>query len=221
MCNERDRLIGFVYDECDGAERELMRRHIEECLECRREIAELRQVREDLLAWDLPAHQSVWRPFAPPTPVAWWRQVPAWAMAAAASLVFVAGGVGGVVGQALVTRAAASPADRQVAAVPVGLTSADLSASEQRVMNLMRAEFEGRLQLAAAHTTPVRVADAGIRPQVLGQIEDIQRKNAENFDLIKRMYKNFGQVKETNDARYQALQTSVADLKAIVLQQGR
>jgi len=87
MCNQRDRLIGYVYDECNASERDEVQRHLETCGECRAEIAGLRSVREDLLAWDVPDHESVWRPFAPAPAPRWWVQVPGWAMAAAASIV--------------------------------------------------------------------------------------------------------------------------------------
>ena len=66
MCEERERLIGFVYDECDAAERRTIEEHLETCPTCRREIAGLRGVRQDLLAWSVPEHESVWRPVVPP-----------------------------------------------------------------------------------------------------------------------------------------------------------
>jgi anti-sigma factor ChrR (cupin superfamily) len=83
MCNERERLIGYVYDEVDAAERAVIDRHVESCAECRDEIRGFRSVREDLLAWDVPEHGSVWQPFAPARRTPWWRDVPAWAMAVA------------------------------------------------------------------------------------------------------------------------------------------
>src|SRR4051812_42477960 len=107
MCDERERLIGYVYDECDASERNLVNHHLETCEVCREEIAGLRATREDLLAWDVPDHGSVWKPFAPARLRPWWREVPAWAMAAAATLVFMVGLGGGVVGQALMQRSPA------------------------------------------------------------------------------------------------------------------
>ena len=65
MCDDRERLIGYVYDECDGRERREIEAHLETCHTCRREITGLREVRQDLLAWDVPDTPSVWRPFAP------------------------------------------------------------------------------------------------------------------------------------------------------------
>src|SRR6187397_3012062 len=135
MCNERDRLIAYLYDECDAREREAVREHLDACDECRTEVAGLRSVREDLLAWDVPAHESVWRPFAVAPPRTWWRQVPAWAMAAAAAVVLVAGAGGGVAAHAFMPERAQA----QVSNVPgprtttVTLTADDLAALERRL----------------------------------------------------------------------------------------
>ena len=98
MCDERERLIGYVYDECDGDERKLVEDHLDSCATCRQEIGGLREVRQDLLAWDVPDHEPVWRPLVPVTRVApWWRQAPAWGLAAAASVMFLTGAAGGAV----------------------------------------------------------------------------------------------------------------------------
>ena len=57
MCENRERLIGYVYDECDPAERAEIEAHLESCHTCRREIRGLKGVRQDLLAWDVPANE--------------------------------------------------------------------------------------------------------------------------------------------------------------------
>ena len=85
MCNERERLIGYLYDECDSSERAAVQQHLETCAECRDEIASLRSVREDVAVWEVPEHGSVWQPFAPAQPPRWWHHMPQWALAAAAS----------------------------------------------------------------------------------------------------------------------------------------
>src|SRR5262245_25303266 len=95
MCDQRERLIGYVYDECDPAERAAVQQHLDSCGECRTEIAALRSVRVDLQSWEVPDHESVWKPFTPAPAPAWWSQVPRWAMAAAAGLVIISGAAGG------------------------------------------------------------------------------------------------------------------------------
>src|SRR3989337_264551 len=96
MCNQRERLIGFIYGEDSVADRGEVQQHLDTCAECRAEIAALRSVREDLLAWDVPPAESVWKPFVAPAPIApWWRQMPAWALATAAGVMLLSGFAGG------------------------------------------------------------------------------------------------------------------------------
>jgi anti-sigma factor RsiW len=159
MCDERERLIGYVYDECDPAERRAVEDHLEDCGTCRAEIGGLRSVRQDLLAWDVPPHDAVWRPLAPAPVLPWYRQVPAWAMAAAASVMFLVGAAGGVVTHALVPheRGAVMTAAAPVQMIPAGVTVGQLSEVEQRMVQMMRDELSKR-EVAA------RVVPAAIQP---------------------------------------------------------
>jgi anti-sigma factor RsiW len=124
MCDYRDRVLDYLYDEVTPDERRALDRHLEACDVCRDDVRSFRRVREDLLAWNVPAQPSVWTPFAPVAPVPWHRQVPAWAMAAAASLMLVAGAAGGfaasVFGADRAPLQAAPPV--QLAAAPPVLT---------------------------------------------------------------------------------------------------
>jgi Putative zinc-finger len=168
MCDERERLIGYVYDDCDAAERRAIEEHLEDCGTCRAEISGLRSVRQDLLAWDVPPHEAIWRPLAPVRVMPWYRQVPAWAMAAAAGVMFLVGAAGGVVTHALVphtqpaTVASASP--EQI--IPAGVTESRLSEVEQRMVEMMRAELSKR-QAVANGPVPARVVPASIGPDLL------------------------------------------------------
>ena len=45
MCDERERLIGYVYDDCDLEEKRLIEGHLAGCEICRDEISGLRSVR--------------------------------------------------------------------------------------------------------------------------------------------------------------------------------
>jgi len=144
MCDERERLIGYVYDECGEQERHDIEAHLEECRVCRSEIGGLRRVRQDLLAWDVPEYESVWRPFAPQKVTPSWREMPAWAMAAAAAAVFAVGAGGGFVTHAFVPH---EPVP-QVALAPAGMsqvTAADLAAFEERMMGAVRREVAQRV----------------------------------------------------------------------------
>ena len=149
MCDERERLIGYVYGECDAEERQRVSGHLAGCPVCQEEIGGLDRVRQDLLAWDVPAHESVWTPFAPARPAAWWREVPAWAMAAAATLTFAIGAAGGMVTTAVMfaepaVSQTATAADVQAPAtvVPAGYSQVDLTALEERLLQRLRADLE-------------------------------------------------------------------------------
>ena len=37
MCDDRERLIGYLYDECDAVERRTIDAHLQECADCRAE----------------------------------------------------------------------------------------------------------------------------------------------------------------------------------------
>jgi hypothetical protein len=107
MCEERERLIGYVYEECDPAERRAVEAHLESCHVCRNEIGGLRGVRHQLLAWEVPEQSPVWRPVPTAAPASVWNAVPAWAMTLAAGLLLMVGAAGGAVTYALMPRSAA------------------------------------------------------------------------------------------------------------------
>src|SRR6476660_389010 len=123
MCDDRERLLGYLYNECDDAERRDVEQHLQSCETCREELGGLRATRQDLLAWDVPEHGSVWKPFVPANVVPRWRDIPAWALAAAA-VTFVVGAAGGVLTHAMFEKnvaaeqvAAKTPAQPAVARV--------------------------------------------------------------------------------------------------------
>lgn len=150
MCDQRERLMDYLYDEAAPADRQGVEAHLEACGDCRGEMRAFRRVRQDLLAWEVPAYESVWTPFAP-TPVApWYRQVPTWAMATAAGLMFVLGTAGGFAANALLV---ASP--DQVAVVE----STDAPAVMARVEQDM-----------AAPIVPPGLDEAAVRALIQGEI---------------------------------------------------
>jgi len=141
MCEDRERLIGYVYDECDPTERLTIEAHLAECVECRSDVRGLKRTRQDLLAWDVPEPEPIWRPLAPARSP--WSAIPAWAMAAAATVVLAVGAAGGAVTQRLLpVRIAASPVPVPVAqaahAAPVEAQSqlATIATLEARVREL-------------------------------------------------------------------------------------
>lgn len=108
MCNaDKSDLVSYLYEDLDTAGRERVERHLRGCAECRDELAGMRAVRTDLLAWTPPEPEFAFRIVAEPrasqagnaprgkvlTPaVASWRAWlnPAAGLAAAAVLVLAA-----------------------------------------------------------------------------------------------------------------------------------
>ncbi len=164
MCNERERLIGYIYDDCDAAERAQIARHLDECEACRHEIGALRDVRQDLLAWEVPEHSPVWRAFAPPRVRATWRDIPVWALAAAASLMLIAGAGGGVLTHVMWPHEPATVVTQApvVSTVPAAFTSTDFDARErdleQRLIAMLRAELSRTRVASPAPVSPVLVS---------------------------------------------------------------
>jgi hypothetical protein len=162
MCDERERLLDYLYDACEADERRRVERHLEECEGCRDEISGLRAVRVNLLAWDVPEHGSVWKPFAPARLKPWYREIPVWALAAAASVMFMLGLAGGMVSHrfAPTQTAAVTPAPPAIVTphVTVTPTNADLAAMERRILAVMQTEMNQRLQPVPAHVQTVSTA---------------------------------------------------------------
>lgn len=142
MCNDREKLIAYLYDEASTSERREVDAHLVGCAECRDELRAFRGVRQDLLAWDVPAHESVWKPFVTPVVVPWWKQVPAWGLAAAATLVFGIGLAGGFAARALsappvLASAQAAPTAGAVAPSTVATTE-QVRSLEDRLASIER-----------------------------------------------------------------------------------
>jgi hypothetical protein len=94
-CDDKALLVAYLYDEVTAEERGLVDAHLAACAACRRELAELRELRVDLAAWTPPEPAPgfrIVREDPPRAPAAWWR-APAWGFAwAAAAVVVVAVG---------------------------------------------------------------------------------------------------------------------------------
>lgn len=192
MCEDRERLIGYVYDECDSAERRTIEAHLGDCVDCRDEVRALRATRQDLLAWEVPQPGLLWRPM--PQPRSSWQQLPVWAMAAAAAVILVVGAAGGAVTQALLPAPGGAPS--QVATVaPTTRTQdehATIAALEQRVRDLETSNATmGELvrvlsnrPAASSQATPVNVNAADLAQQI--------RQLAERQDELSRTVMTMG-----------------------------
>lgn len=98
-CDEGASLVAYLYDECEPGEREAVAAHLATCAACTAELQALKDTRRMMPAWAPPeaalGFQMTAKHDAPATvlrPARWWqRPLPAWAQAAAAVLIFVAG----------------------------------------------------------------------------------------------------------------------------------
>ncbi len=104
MCEEKEQLVGYLYDDLTDADRATFETHLRGCADCRTELKALRGVRADLAQWAPPepdfgfrvmrggrdAAATDMRAMAPPVQSwrAWWT--PAAGLAAAAVLVLAA-----------------------------------------------------------------------------------------------------------------------------------
>ena len=155
MCEQREQLLEYLYDEASPTSRREVEGHLEGCDECRDELRAFRNVREDLLAWGVPNPPSVWTAFAPAPVVPWHRQVPAWALAAAASLMLVVGSAGGFVAHSVVdgsNSGASGPVSAPV--VPAQMTQA-AELDTKAIIALIREELANAGRDVTGRVTPV------------------------------------------------------------------
>jgi hypothetical protein len=154
-------LAAYLYGECDGAERAAVEAHLGVCAACAAELASLGATRSALASWAPPdatlgfkivADRAVEPTVTVLRPARWWRQpLPAWAQAAAAILIFAAGGILGMRAGApditAVPVATSTAVQTAPAASPV--STQDLAALEQR----LRREMIGLRSASAAPAT--------------------------------------------------------------------
>jgi hypothetical protein len=89
-CDQKDRLVGYLYDEVTDEERHAVEAHLATCAGCRREVDDLRGVRLHLSSWSPPEPELGFLIVREPARArrVWWRQ-PAWGVALAAAAVLV------------------------------------------------------------------------------------------------------------------------------------
>jgi len=94
MCDSKELLVAFLYDELDPSAKRAFDVHLATCGECRDELAELRVTRGQLAAWAPPETDfgfRIVRGASAPPPAPRFRIAPAWGLAAAALLVVAVG----------------------------------------------------------------------------------------------------------------------------------
>ena len=218
MCDERERLIGYIYDECDADERRQIETHLKSCSTCQAEIGGLQSVRTDLLAWDVPEHAPIWRPMpavvAPP--VVWWRQSPGWALAAAATVVLAAGIAGGAATRLMMP----GPTPVQQTA---GVSHTELTAMQQQIVSMLRSELQRVSDRSAASNAPTAqlVSDgpsaADVERRVLDKLGESDRRTLEQ---LTRMFTDVVALNNKSELNIRKMKQEIEEIKVALERQG-
>ena len=93
-CQDKERLVAYLYEDGDAVEREAIEAHLADCAACASELQELQGVRRQLAEWSTPeidlGFRVVREPVAPPRRPPW--SVPAWAALPVAAMLLLAVG---------------------------------------------------------------------------------------------------------------------------------
>lgn len=197
-CDDKERLVGYLYDEIGETERAAIERHLATCASCAEEIEELRAVRVDLGRWQPPDVELGFRVVRETAPAAraWWRP-PVWVPTAlAAGLVLAVGaGLANVrveAGNGRVTLStgwsqppaaehAAAPASAATTVPKAGMSEAEVRQALAALETKLRADFAAASHQPAA--VPVSLAsnasniDRGeLLQQVKTMLEESERR---------------------------------------------
>lgn len=232
MCERRELLLEYLYDEASPEARRDVERHLEGCDDCRDEIRAFRNVREDLLAWGVPNPPSVWTAFAPAAAVPWHKQVPAWAMAAAASVMLVVGSAGGFLAHSVVE--GTSPDVRQSVSAPVApvqLTQASVLDSKA-ILSIIREELSHARREVTGRAIPINDPsalrlDPKAEARIMTRVSELVNASLEHQNI--QVYDYLVKVKQEDDrlhtfeskrmgSRLTGLSAEVEQLKAQVSQ---
>ncbi|MEO8681117.1 MAG: zf-HC2 domain-containing protein [Vicinamibacterales bacterium] len=200
VCDDKDTLIAYLYDEIDPVVRRRVEEHLRVCAACTAEVTALSSVRVELASWTAPEVEldfqfvrksaAVWRP------AAWWSGIPVWAQAAAAIFVLAvsaaianvqvrSGTDGLVVSTGWMAPASAAPA---AVAVPdeVAHVAADeawkpaLAALETQLRNEIRSGRDNGTNLVRASA---RTADDATLKNIELMIEASERRQRQEMAL--------------------------------------
>jgi hypothetical protein len=93
MCDSKELLVGYLYDEIEPSAKRAFAQHLATCLDCREELAELGATRAQIALWTPPDADLGFRIVRGSEAPArsWFRVSPAWGLAAAAVLLLAVG----------------------------------------------------------------------------------------------------------------------------------
>ncbi len=190
-CDDKQRLIAYLYGELGDADRATFDAHLATCAACAAEVADLRTVRVDLAAWQPPEAELGFRIVREPetAPARRWWQMPGWAplalaaglLLALAASVEVEYGNGAVVirtGWAKSAPVAATAAVAPESPMAPASTSPSQTTMSEADVRAALASMESRLrtEMASVRTAaPAPAASGGDvdRAGVIRHVEDL------------------------------------------------
>ena len=206
LCDDKEQLVAYLYDEIDGISRRRIDDHLRVCSACLAEVQALSGVRRELAAWAPPDAElgftigqsgSPLIAAAPPEPAGkWWTsaRIPAWAQAAAAVLAVAAAlsivnlqiryGSDGLV----VTTGWMAPAASAPVAAPATSTSTEAAADWRPALAALESMLRDEIRAARASdaapaaAAPSRATELSVQ-RVTDLIEQSERRQRQELAL--------------------------------------
>jgi hypothetical protein len=214
MCDEKERLIAYVYGDCEDKERQQMAAHIAVCAACAEEADALQNMRGHLATWtppDLALGFKVVREESPRPARRFWPQ-PAWGLAMAAAVVLMAtmaaarleiqvGNGSVVVRSAWANDARQAPGLATTSESPAQPWRAALSALEQR----LRGELEPERAANAPAAVPApATSDGDVLRRVRTLIQESEQRQKQELALrLAQVVQDFDRQRQVDLIRIQ------------------
>ena len=245
-CDDKQRLIGYLYGELDDAERANIDAHLATCAACAAEVGDLRAVRVDLAAWQPPDAELGFRIVREPEAAAperrWW-QVPAWApLAAAAGLLLalaasveVEYGNGAVVIRsgwmksapvsAVADARATAPAARPVSATQAraGMSEADVRAALASLESRLRAEMANVRTTSAPVSAPAETSGPAVdRAGLVRHVEELidASERRQQRELAYRLAQAMQDVDTQRRSDLVRIENGLGQIEGLTVQEG-
>jgi len=218
MC-DKEQLVGYLYGELDAAERRTFEAHLATCAACRTEVAGLRRTRQHLTTWAPPEPEfnfHIVRGAAAPPARRWFGFVPQWGMAAAASVLLLAGAAAianvevryGSEGF-MVRTGWADAADAVSAAPAAPIPAAATAVSSEQWKAVVRVLENRLLELERAQSTQTVKASATMQagitaPELRKILTQNEARQREEMNLqLAQMWKDFSAARVSDFTRMQ------------------
>jgi anti-sigma factor RsiW len=218
MC-DKEQLVGYLYGELDAAERRTFEAHLATCAACRTEVAGLRRTRQHLTTWAPPEPEfnfHIVRGAAAPPARRWFGFVPQWGMAAAASVLLLAGAAAianvevryGSEGF-MVRTGWADAADPVSAAPAAPIPAAATAVSSEQWKAVVRVLENRLLELERAQSTQTVKASATMQagitaPELRKILTQNEARQREEMNLqLAQMWKDFSAARVSDFTRMQ------------------